>query len=352
MVGSQSAWVQQFNLLKAVAARRDQFSDSDSANDSLAQLDTFADDIRNMDEAELVRQPNVQQIDAGQGRLEQRFTMSCNVTSAVVVRAQADPVEALRLHQNNEMGQGNLGGEVAAETEQGLENHQGNVAVARQPQQTVNAVNGAIMALVGTAPADELLAVSNYMANQAYNAGKYTAGIAKVRTQIGRGDYPNDQAMRLVRETAAGGPTPGLTPNELSTEMTGTLQVDQVTGQTGGVDWDPQLWALYTADNNGDGVADRIIPSPVPSTWTTRIQAMLNRAKPRLEAGEDITFNVYWNNGGGHTMTFTNVRDVGGTVSYLVHDTWTGTTSWVTEANILQCNWPSGSRGVLCGLIG
>ena len=81
---------------------------------------------------------------------------------------------------------------------------------------------------------------------------------------------------------------------------------------------------------------------------------MLGRAKPRLEAGEDLSFTVYWHSGGGHAMTFTNVREVEGVTSFLVHDTWTGKTAWVKKSDILQATWPgiTANRGLLCGLIG
>jgi hypothetical protein len=243
---------------------------------------------------------------------------------------------------------------VASETEQGLENHGGNVAVARDTSRVVNAVNAAVAALAGTTPAAELIAVINYINRVAYVAADYQAGIVAVRNQINQGGFPDDQAMRLVREADPAAAQPGLTPEELRDEMNGTLGVDDVTGQTAAVDWDATLWALYTADNDGDGVADRLVPNPVPAAWTTRISQLLGRADTTLESGVDVTFNVYWDGGGGHTMSFSDVRQVGGVQQFLVHDTWSGNTAWVPEASIQQGSWPgiTGNRGVICGLIG
>lgn len=353
--GDTSRLNQSFLVLKAVAARLDQFNNTDEDDDSLGELEGFSDAIRDMNDQDVIDNTSVVQTQAGgDAGLTQRYTMSCNVTSAVAVRAEADPIEALHINQQDELGVDQLQGQVAAETEEGLENHAGNVAVARDTSRVVDAVNNAITALAGTVPATQLQAVQRYLARQPYDANEYAAGITAIRNHIGQSGFPDDQAMRLVREADPTASQPGLTPQQLRTEMNDTLEVDEVTGQTAAVDWDATLWGLYTADNDGDGVADRQLPTPVPAAWTTRVAAMLGRAEQKLEQGIDVTFNVYWHGGGGHTMSFSNVRTVAGAREFLVHDTWTGTTAWVPESSIQQGNWPgiSGNRGLICGLIG
>lgn len=354
LVGSQSAMLQQFNLLKSLAARRDELMDPAGATAAFEETEGLADGMREMTEDEVLENTTVVQREAGGSTgMVQRYTMSCNVTSAAVVRAEADPVEALRLNQNGERAITELGGEIAGETEASLESHRGNVATARDTSAVTNAVNGAITALASSAPIDELTAVSDYLANRPFDNAKYQAGIAKIRQHLGQQGFPNDQAMRIVRETAGGGPTPGMDDTELATEWNGALGVDDVTGQIATSDFDNNLWALYTADNNGDGNADRLIPNPVPTNWQSGIRGLLDRARPRLESGEDVAFNVYWHGGGGHTMTFLDVRTDGGN-RFLIHDTWTGTTAWVDQTDIMQATFPgiSGNRGLLCGVIG
>ena len=94
--------------------------------------------------------------------------------------------------------------------------------------------------------------------------------------------------------------------------------------------------ALLTSANNNQHTPANM------AAWSAQMRTLLTGADARLIAGEDVVFQVRWDptgGGGGHFMTLTNVRTVGGVKSYLIHDPWNGRTAWITEATILTGNF-------------
>ena len=89
-------------ILKAVAARAGQY-EHPTVNDSLfrpetLEIQTFANQIRGMDWKQMVQRTTV----ASDGNtLEQRYSDSCSAATAQIARAEADPIYAWKLHDEN-----------------------------------------------------------------------------------------------------------------------------------------------------------------------------------------------------------------------------------------------------------
>ena len=97
-------------ILKAVAARAGQY-EQPTVNDSQLRLETleigtFANQIRGMDWTELIKRTTVA---ATRDTLQQRYFDSCSAATVQIARAEADPIYALKLHDEEVEGQA-LGG--------------------------------------------------------------------------------------------------------------------------------------------------------------------------------------------------------------------------------------------------
>jgi hypothetical protein len=97
-------------ILKAVAARADQY-EHPTVNDSLLrpetlEIETFANRIRGMDWNQLIERTTVA---AGDRTLEQRYADSCSAAAVQIARAEADPIYAWKLH-DEEVNSRDLGG--------------------------------------------------------------------------------------------------------------------------------------------------------------------------------------------------------------------------------------------------
>ena len=312
--GDASRLNQSFLVLKAVAARADRYA-AGGAGGALTELEGFTDGIRDLDNQQVVERTTVTSV-GGQGALTQQFSMSCAATSAIGIRAEADPVEAARLHDDNALSINALGGAVAREAEQGLEAQSAGgtlVAHVRNDQGTPadqSDVNTAITELAGHTPAVQLQAVAQYMAGvvagtATYTQANYDLGIAAIRAHVNANGSPNDQAMRVMHETVI------------------------------------QNGIAYDASGNPTGLA-----SPLPAAVVTSMRNALDGAAAQLVNGVDVEIVVWWANGGAHAMAFMDVRGSGASRSFLLHDTWAGVSAWVPQSQILQGNI-AGGQGLL-----
>ncbi len=343
MTGSQSALEQSFLVLKATAARLDQWADADPTNDSLADIEAMADGIRDLDPETAVALTQVTGLRSSETGLQQQFTMSCAPTAGVVMRAEADPTLAYRLNTTGSTATTDLGGEVARVTEEVLERYGGSqVAVARDSSGVTSDVNTAIAELGTDLSAAQATAVTNYLSGLAFVQADYDAGIARVREHLDMNGHPNDQAMRLAREGVIGGNQPGMGAQEIADEYNNDagLNVDATTGATYAADVDATLQGYRGTLPGGN------YPATLPANIVNQVTALLNTAANRLEQGYDVGFGVLWNGSGGHAMAITNVDGSGASRTFLVHDSWSGTTQWVTTAQFQQANLPMG-RGLI-----
>ena len=331
--GDSARLTQSFLLLKGLAARADRFTDADTNNDQARELEDFSDRIRDWDADEAVTRTSISQRTATDTGAQQTFTMSCGPTAGITIGAEADPIHGLALDDAG-YSVTDSGGDLTATTETALENHAGNTAILRPEARTAltDDINGAIAALAGTTPAAELLAVQSYITNAAYDAAAFGRGVTAIRGELGGDGYPNDQQLRLLRETAGGGNTPGLGATAIATEYNNdaTVNADARTGATYTANVPATLSGWRSTLPGG------VFPAVVPEPIATQVDALLATAAGHLEDGYDVGFGVQWSGGGGHAMTFTNVRGSGAGRSFLVDDPWEGTTTWVTQADLRQ----------------
>lgn len=346
LTGDASRLTQSFLLLEATAARADDYGMMQrltGTSGNLGALEGFADATRGMDEQTVVEQTSVTQTRAGAGDgMIQKFSDSCGPTSAQVIRAEADPVEALRMRQGGELAQDALDTDAAREQEGALERHYGQVAVPRSAADITAAVTAALRParLSGA----QRRAVTRYLANQAFTQADFDAALPKLERHMAA-SYPGADGLRMVREGQAGtGASAGLLPSDQAVEANGALDIDTRTGLPLQDLFDNSLWNLFVA-------AGKQINAVNMTAWNANVTALLDQAAPKLERGEDVTFIIYWNGSGGHFMAFTNVRTEAGAREFLVHDPWTGQTEWVTQANVLAGTWPGGTA-LICGLQG
>lgn len=97
-------------ILKAVAARAGQYEnptiDDSRLRPETLEIGTFANQIRGMDWNELIQRTTVA---ATGDTLQQRYSDSCSAATVQIARAEADPIYALKLHDEAVEGQ-DLGG--------------------------------------------------------------------------------------------------------------------------------------------------------------------------------------------------------------------------------------------------
>ncbi len=334
-----SSLTQSFLLLEATAARADEFfnipmpfSDHEVHLGSLADLEGLSDAMRGNTNADVVDMTSAVQTAAGTTGYTQQMTMGCGPASLMMARAEADPVEALSMRNSNAMTPNNVNNASARTEEQALERVSGQTAQPRRAVGDFAAITAAASNPAHGLTAAEQTAVVYYISGMPLTPAA-TSGLAKLQTGMGNA-YPGAEALRMLSEAAANqtGPTArfGLSPVQLQTEGNSQLNVDDVTGNA----------VQETSDmTNLPAYNSQAHTTVQMGTWAASIRGRLTPARNRLIAGEDVVFQVRWDPAigvGGHFMTLTNVRqDAAGAYSYLIHDTWNGTTAWITETTLV-----------------
>lgn len=130
-------------ILNAVGARMDELITPSAADKALikagkpstpmSEVLGFASDVRGTKRADLINNSTVIDLNGGSGALQQRFTTSCVPTTEQIARAEADPVYALKLHQEA-VHSLDANGEIGKEQKTILEND-GGVAKTRDPSE-------------------------------------------------------------------------------------------------------------------------------------------------------------------------------------------------------------------------
>lgn len=325
-------------ILKSVAARRDQVkpetifdkigsifgmeSQNKKANQDISQ---FATDIRGMKRDDLIRQTTLLDVDdqntstvdpnniaanndtkVDNDGLFQRFTTTCGPTTAQMVRGEADPIYALKVHREG-INNPDPTTQTAKEQKKVLEDN-GGVAVSRLGSQARSNVNGQLdqLASAGKLTVDQRASLERYLTGQAGNniAQAITAGTTLAQLRATNGGHPNDQEIAAMRadgnKSAAG---MGLEPALDTVSQPGT----HIDYQTEGV--------------GPGGVASK-----------------LSTADALLKDGQDVPFRLA--NSGGHFMMLSDVRtDASGNKKYLMSDPWTGGTRWVSSSDLTSGNF-------------
>jgi len=152
LVKSSDQWgevAQKATILKALAARKkDLVEAGPQTTEAIEKIEKFADDIREMKRGEMVNSTNAADRGTVTG-LKQRFTMSCGPTSIQIVKADIDPIYALKLAKEaGGLDSMKYKGTAGKEQKKLLEKTSGktNVAVPRLVQADYNTVNNAVIA--------------------------------------------------------------------------------------------------------------------------------------------------------------------------------------------------------------
>lgn len=64
--------------------------------------------------------------------------------------------------------------------------------------------------------------------------------------------------------------------------------------------------------------------------------AMLDKIEPLLRDRVEVPIGVFWDNGGGHALTITQMAGDKPNRQYLITDPWNGKTGWVLESDIVK----------------
>ena len=341
-------------LLKALAARLTEFSDPDDAVGAIEDLEGFADDIRELHGTDLLRAISVLQVgEVGAPGLQQRFSVGCNVTAAIVIRAEADPMEAFRLNHEHQLLADVLQGQVAMETAECLEKHSDNSAIPREPSRLLSRLHATILSNQDDVPTARLMAIRDHLAGKAPRVGDLRAGLAAIQRTASQPALFQDDLLHIVRETDISSERPGLDPWQLAEECNKTLGYEDILGRQMEVVWSDPLWHAFNDDCEQGRAVDRQLPRPLPAEWTAWCTALVDFAAERLLAGQDVLLQVYWEGAGGRTVSLHDIQIDDGQRVFLVHDTCVGVTSWWSESQILDGNCPTfGRRGLLCAIIG
>jgi len=338
-VAGADAGVEQSLILKAMASRQDRmdghwydgvtrfFGGTPDADTAFSEVQQFAQDIRGTEREELLRTTTTIDIhdantstvnpDAINGPadtrgdndgLYQRWGDSCGPTTAQIVRGEADPIYALRLHRGEGVNNPDPTSVGAEEQRDTLEDN-GGVGVSRlgtQARASTNTVMDAMRA-DNSMSQDQRDAVTRYLDGGNNLGDAVTAGVALAQIRARNGGHPTEDEISAIRNNAG----------------------KQGAGMTLG----PALERITTP---GTGLDYNTVGTP-------NVANNLDDMESRLRDGEDVPFRIGYTNGGGHFMSVTDVRrDDAGNRSFLVSDPWSGATRWVSEADFSSGNFTTG----------
>lgn len=318
--GDESRLQQSFLLLDAVAAR--------AKSGAFGDLEGFSDAIRGMDDAKLHDATTVQQTSTrDKTAMEHKFKRGSGVAALQVAAAEADPILALQMTQHDELDKDATEGHSAAQQEAAIERHTRSEAVARKVGDARDYVLRSLRS-VGCRP-HEVAAVNGYLGGGAYDEASWQTAVKKLERGMGR-SFPGEQTLRLVRESAGAGVRKGLDAEQVAQESAA------ITGQDATADVDQGLVDSFDE-------AGREFTQENLQEWRPRVESMLTEARGKVFRGQDVVFEVRWEYGGTHYMTFTDVDERGG--QFMVHNTSNGQTAWVSRSDIVSGRWSRVGRG-------
>lgn len=338
-------------LLKAAASREDKLdntifdtvqraifgptgykADSDRAMDDISG---FAGSIRGMKRDDLIYQTTAIDVDdvnrstvdpnnlaanndtkVDNDGLFQRYEDSCVPTSGQLLRAEADPIYALKLHTDG-FDSTDLDLDVAGEQKTVLEANGGG-AVSRLGDQAMKSASDTMDALQATnaIQGDERRALERSFQNQPLSPAdqaKADTALAAVRAQ--NGGHPTDVEIQTMQEDA------GHNSGGMNSAAAAFDTISKPGTQTGYTDTSAKLPQNADAD--------------------------LDDFEKRLVQGEDVGVGVYWPKGGGHQLVATDVRrEADGSRKFLISDPWTGATRWVTDDQFKSGQWTKSVFGM------
>lgn len=338
-VAGADAGVERSLLLKAVASRSSRleghwydgadrfFGGTPDQDTAFSEIEQFASDIRGTERETLLRttttidihDANTSTVDPdnlygpGDTRgdndgLFQRWGDSCGPTTSQIVRGEADPIYALRLHRGEGINNPDPTSVSAEEQRDTLEDN-GGVAVSRLGTQARGQVN-TMMDTARTSNAitqDQRDALTRYMDGSSSLGDVAVASVTLATLRAQNGGHPTEEEISAIRNNAG----------KRGNGMTLTPALERITTPGTGLDYD--------------------------TVGTANVANNLDDMEARLADGEDVPFRIGYTGGGGHFMTVTDVRrDDAGNRSFLVSDPWSGGTRWVSEADFSSGNFTTG----------
>jgi hypothetical protein len=361
-------------LFKALAARKTELAKPGGADAAMKEVSWFAGEIRGMKRERLVQHTSPQDVDetrndrsfdpgtltnrdpkdrtlvhdrsarqrqqdqdANDGRY-QHYTVSCVPASADVVRAEADPVHALKTRRDLEGQPGGSTATAAATRERKVLDHHNVARVTRQGE--VASTRILELAATGTSkpPTDKHhVTQEEYGALKGWLDGHGAAATPKAPTPAWRAwkkvfeaekaqgrRFPLEPDLRAAREFGTA-PTqdaqgkarnPAMPRADVAKVLNGLETTTGVTYQE-----------IKAGQVRLDG--DR----PESSAYDTA-EANLRQGIPVVLSAQFLPAG-----NGGHVMTMTAVRGSSPNRSFLVHDTLSGKTAWVTEQSLKDASF-------------
>jgi hypothetical protein len=337
---SADAGLERALILKAVGARH-------GAGDVAA----FADDIRGMDRTELARVTTSLGLRPGEYGHSQAWADSCAPTMSQMMRAENDPIYALKLSREKPGPDGLT--ESAREQKKVLEelrffdkngepvkasddDKQRYLRDGTMPPGATEAAQGKAVNKFGAMAegyikglldqpwmkknlgAAEQKALEGYVENRRLSPEEEKtaqAALAKMRAHFD--GQPNDKIIELMR---------GLydrNADGTSTRKNGEgMAPEDALGDIVGGDWERRL-----TNGGRGGVNDRD----------------LAEIDKRIADGVDVPIGVSNETSLGHMLLVTDVRGAAPARQYLISDPWTGKADWVSERELkdTRSNWPN-----------
>lgn len=287
------------------------------------ELATFASDIRGTERDELMRTTspldihdvNTSSVDpedllrgvdtrGDNDGLFQRFNNSCAPTVAQVVAAEADPVLALRLHQD------------------GLDSLDPSSRATREQERMLESNGGGAKSRMGIQAFDD---VDMVMSTLTLNAEKdFSKADSRLVRRYLKGEVDDKEGMDVAREL-----------------------LQQVREYNDGHPTETEVQAMLRDIGHEDKsmwIDNALNEVTTPATGieydTTRFEAdELDEIERRLVEGEDVPFSIRYRDTtdlAGHAMSMVDVRHEDDGRCFLVHDPWSGATRWVEEPALLS----------------
>lgn len=325
-VPGADAATQQQVLLKAVGARKEVLTGTDATKSAAAmkEVTDFAPEIRKMGRQELIDKTTMldldhtrntstfqpDSMDDGTKKVNksdtdktndghfQRYTQSCGPTSMQTIRGETDPVYAFKT--NKEAKGDPSTGTATAKEQKAVLNSAGGIAKARIAEHDYKLAKNEMDKERGKAISNgQYNALDSYMKGSGPLNADAKAALGVVRKK--NGGFPTDKELGQIREFPVTNPDSGTSFAAHKKVLNDGL------GKYTGVTYDQK--GPFAKGKVGDH---------------------FNAMEKSLKKGHDISFGAV---DPDHWMSMSDVRGKPGSREFLVHDTWSGKTAWVKEAD-------------------
>lgn len=318
----------QATLIKALAARKvDLLAAGPQTEKALRELEEFSAEIKDMDKDEMVAKTHGSDRGDGKG-LQQRYTMSCGPTSIMIVKAEFDPIYALKLSKE---GKHSLAydGDIAKEQQGLLEGTNGaNTALPREVSddwdKTVKAVNTFMGTATAVQNANLIQYFSRELAGTPFNATKAAAGKTLAKTIVPDVDFDVRTPEWKTYYAVLGG-APGWSNANFATNAKSEMGADT------------------ERDFSETAIKYKAKMIAGKSELRGKISKHLKPLNKALFRGQSVPLGVMWSGGGGHFMVFTDIKTEKKGKKYIHHylvsDPWEGTSGWMSRQDLIEGNF-------------